>query len=101
MKPVTVHAAKTHLSRLIARACAGEDVVIARGKTPVVRLVPVAAGAMPGKARVPGALKGLIKLDDAFFEPLPEEELALWEGRHKNLGGMETPPLRSARRKGR
>jgi antitoxin (DNA-binding transcriptional repressor) of toxin-antitoxin stability system len=34
MKPVTVHAAKTHLSKLIERACAGEDVVIARGHTP-------------------------------------------------------------------
>jgi prevent-host-death family protein len=40
-KPVTVHAAKTHLSKLIERACAGEDVVIARGRTPVVGLVPV------------------------------------------------------------
>src|SRR5262249_16465965 len=92
MKPVTVHAAKTHLSRLIAKACAGEDVVMGRGKTPVVRLVPIApSGPKIPQGRIFGAAKGLFKLDDSFFEPLPDEELALWEGRYKNLGGMETP----------
>ena len=44
MKTVTVHTAKTHLSRLIEKAEAGEEVVIARGKVPAVRLVPVRAG---------------------------------------------------------
>lgn len=43
MDPVPIHFAKTHLSRLIQRAQAGEEVVIARGKAPVVRLVPVTA----------------------------------------------------------
>lgn len=41
MQRVTIHNAKTHLSRLIKAALAGEDIVIARGNTPVVRLVPV------------------------------------------------------------
>jgi prevent-host-death family protein len=77
MATVTVHAAKTQLSRLIARALEGEDVIIARGRTPVVRLVPVAE-AQP--KRQPGVLKGKIVLTDAFFEPLSEEELRLWEG---------------------
>ena len=76
MTQTTIHAAKTHLSRLIQRACAGEEVVIARGKTPVVRLVPVDA---PVRGRVFGALRGRARVDDAFFEPLPEEELAVWE----------------------
>jgi prevent-host-death family protein len=75
---VKVHQAKTQLSKLIAAALAGEEVVIARGNEPVVRLTPVA----PVKAkRSPGKYKGLFRLTDAFFEPLPEEELALWEGK--------------------
>ena len=78
-KPVTIHAAKTNLSKLIKRACAGEEVVIARGNTPVVKLVPVEPPAKP--KRKPGAWKGRFKVDDSFFDPLPEEELRLWEGR--------------------
>ncbi len=73
---VTVHEAKTHLSRLIERACAGEEVIIARGKTPVVRLVPVEAA--PVERRF-GAMKGRARAGKAFFEPLPDAELGLWE----------------------
>ena len=76
MKQVTIHAAKTNLSKLIEEACAGEEVVIARGKKPVVRLVPVASAK---KGRRFGAMRGRVWVDDAFFEPLPEEELAAWE----------------------
>ena len=76
MKIVTVHAAKTNLSKLIEQACAGEEIVIARGKEPVVRLVPYAAGK---PARVFGAMKGRATLTEAFFEPLPPEELDAWE----------------------
>ena len=79
MTTVTVHEAKTHLSKLIAAAERGEDVVIARGDKPAVRLVPIDPPKRPD--RVPGRLKGLISIDDRFFEPLPEEELRLWEGR--------------------
>jgi len=75
MKAVTVHAAKTNLSKLIERACAGEDVVIARGRTPVVRLVPV-------KREIPrrrfGVMRGRARTTRAFFEPLPPAELARW-----------------------
>lgn len=77
MKTVTIHVAKTNLSRLIQDACAGEEVVIARGKTPVVRLVPVEAAT---QGRRFGALHGRLTVDDSFFEPLPEGELAPWEG---------------------
>ncbi|GMV40331.1 MAG: hypothetical protein AMXMBFR64_20470 [Myxococcales bacterium] len=76
MKPVNIHAAKTHLSRLIERARAGEEVVIARDGTPVARLVPI--DPLPTGRRF-GALKGMIVVDDVFFEPLPDEELAAWE----------------------
>ena len=76
MKRVTIHAAKTNLSRLIEWACAGEDVVIARGAQPVVRLVPVGSGP---PARRFGAMRGRARVTAAFFEPLPPEELEAWE----------------------
>ncbi len=73
----TVHQAKTQLSKLIASALAGEEVVIARGSEPVVKLTPLNAAP---KKRVFGAFKGQFELTDAFFEPLPDDELALWNG---------------------
>ena len=76
MELVTVHAAKTHLSKLIERACAGEDVVIARGRTPVVRLVPVRK--VKPRRRF-GAMRGSARTTKAFFAPLPPEELESWE----------------------
>jgi prevent-host-death family protein len=76
VKTVNIHEAKTHLSRLIAEVEAGEDVVLARGGKPVARLVPVAEGA---PARRFGAMRGRAAVGAAFFEPLPESELAAWE----------------------
>ena len=85
MTVVTIHKAKTQLSRLIARAEAGEEIIIARGKEPVVRLAPV-AGAR--RRRVFGALKGKLSLPDSFFfDPLPEDELKLWEGGDEDSTG--------------
>lgn len=71
---VSIHAAKTNLSRLIARAEAGEEIVIARGRKPVAKLVPLA----PKPKRVFGALRGKIAIGPEFFEPLPPEELDEW-----------------------
>lgn len=83
MATVTIHQAKTQLSKLIARAEAGEEIVIARGKEAVVRLQPIAQ-ARP--KRQFGALKGKYNLpDEFFFDPLPEEELRLWEGADDDL----------------
>ena len=82
MATVNVHEAKTNLSRLLKQAEAGEEVVIARNGKPIARLVPVGKR---GKAQF-GSWKGRVKLDEAvfddgfFFDPLPEEELAMWEG---------------------
>ena len=73
---VKTHQAKSQLSKLIAAALAGEEVVIARGDTPVVKLTPIAP---VRKRRVAGRLKGKIAFSDSFFDPLPAEELALWE----------------------
>jgi antitoxin (DNA-binding transcriptional repressor) of toxin-antitoxin stability system len=69
---VTIHDAKRSLSRLIAKACWGEEIVIARGKKPVVRLVALqdAQG-----NRKPGALKGKIFYAPGAFDPLTDEEM--------------------------
>ena len=76
MPTVTIHEAKTNLSRLIEKACQGEEIVIARGSQPVVRLVSLkdAKG-----SRKPGSLRGRLKVGPKFFEPLPTEELGPWE----------------------
>ena len=76
MTVVNVHEAKTQLSRLLALAEAGEEVVIARRGEPVVRLV----ACKTRKERRPGRLKGKVVIPDDFFDPLPDEELKLWEG---------------------
>ena len=130
MATINMHDAKTQLSDLVARAEAGEDIVIARRNKPVVRLVPVrdesgnepAGFAEDGQAefdiqglrqaleagreftimqngkpvatvapaakkkRVPGRFKGRMSLPDSFFDPLPDDELAAWEGKYSNDG---------------
>jgi prevent-host-death family protein len=71
MPVFSIREAKAKLSILIEKASAGEEVIIARGSKPVVRLVPF--GEVKGKRR-PGALKGKLVVDAEFFEPLPESE---------------------------
>ncbi|TGO03956.1 type II toxin-antitoxin system Phd/YefM family antitoxin [Serinibacter arcticus] len=73
MTTVNVQEAKTHLSALLARVEAGEDITIARAGIPVARLVP--AGDLQRRTF------GVIELDvpDDFDSPLPEGELASWE----------------------
>lgn len=76
MLQITVHKAKSTLSDLLKRVEAGEEVVIMRGNVPVARLEPFHPRTPP---RVFGALKGHVTVTPAFFEPLPEAELAGWE----------------------
>ncbi|PZU84320.1 MAG: antitoxin [Chelatococcus sp.] len=81
MTRVTVHEAKTHLSRLLDEVEKGGEVVISRRDKPVARLVPIAQPRPEGKPeRKPGRFKGQFDIGPEFFEPLPEEELRLWEG---------------------
>jgi prevent-host-death family protein len=79
MNAVTIHQAKTNLSKLIARVEAGEEIVIMRGSTPVARLAAIETKTMNRRF---GMLKGKIPNlpDEFFFDPLPEDELRLWEG---------------------
>jgi prevent-host-death family protein len=65
MEAVPIHEAKTHFSRLIARAEAGEEIVVRRGATPVAKIVAYRAPTVP---RVPGGLKGQITVADDFDE---------------------------------
>lgn len=76
MRQVTVHHAKTQLSKLIEAALAGEDIVIAKGDKPMVRLVPVKKGSFKF-----GVLGNDLGEGPDFMAPMSEEELADWEGR--------------------
>ncbi len=73
-KIINVHEAKTQLSRLLDRAHTGEVIVLSKAGKPYAKLVP-----LDKPKRKLGFIEGSV--DDAFFEPLPEEELDAWEGR--------------------
>ena len=80
MTTVTIHDAKTNLSRLIARVEAGEEIIVARGANPVAKIVPL--NAKPANRRVPGRYAHLVPpgkdvLGDGFWDPLPAEHLGL------------------------
>ncbi len=72
METVNVHEAKTHFSKLLARAHTGEEIIIAKAGRPYAKLVPLASV----RERVPGLAKGGVT--DAFFDPLSDEELNAW-----------------------
>jgi prevent-host-death family protein len=74
---VNVHEAKTHFSKLLDRANAGEEIIVAKAGKPYARLVPLAVPAKPRKA---GALKHLFKgqPSDEIFAPFSNDELAAW-----------------------
>lgn len=78
MRTVNMHEAKTHLSRLVDEASAGEEIVLAKAGKPVARLGPLAAHR---KRRGLGVLAGRFTVPDDFDAPLPEEVLADFEGR--------------------
>ena len=67
---VNIHAAKTHLSQLVDRAAAGEEIVIARAGKPIARLVALASAPVE---RVPGLLKGKLHVAPDFNAPLPAD----------------------------
>jgi prevent-host-death family protein len=75
VKTHTIHEAKTNLSKLIKKACEGEEVIIAKGDKPVVKLVPLVIADRPRK---PGRFKGKISWTPDAFDPLTDEELREW-----------------------
>jgi prevent-host-death family protein len=73
--PINVHDAKTHFSKLLDLAHAGQEVILAKAGKPYARLMPLANAK---RKRTPGRLNG--QVEAAFFEPLPEQEMKLWNG---------------------
>ena len=74
---VNIHEAKTHLSRLLQRVIAGEEVVIAKSGEPIARLIPFTEKPLQ---RTPGSAKGKIRVAADFDAPLPADVLAAFEG---------------------
>ena len=75
-EPINIYEAKTHLSKLVDRAAAGESIIIAKAGRPVARLVPLQAPV----PRVPGNLKGRIWIAPDFDAPLPDDIQRYFEG---------------------
>jgi prevent-host-death family protein len=71
---VNMHEAKTHLSRLIERALAGEEVIVAKAGKPLVRLTPIVK-----KKPIFGSARGTFVLPEGWDAPMTDEELAEWE----------------------
>lgn len=80
MTTVNIHAAKTHLSRLVEAAAAGEEIIIAKAGTPRAKLVALTAGA-GRKERSLGLLVGRLSIPEDFDAPLPSNILDEFEGR--------------------
>lgn len=82
---VNVHEAKTHFSRLLDRAHAGEEITIAKAGKPYARLVKIEEIQQTPFKRQPGGwpVTGDIP-DSVWFDPLPENELELWEGKYSD-----------------
>jgi len=76
MEKVNIHQAKTNLSRLLERVALGEEVIISKAGKPVAKLVPFTERSI---VRKPGLLKGKIKLEANFDDPLPDELLQFFE----------------------
>ena len=77
-KTVNIHAAKTHLSRLVEQASRGEEIIIARAGRPVAKLGPFVP---TERRRRPGLLKGRIRIAADFDAPLPGKVLREFDGR--------------------
>jgi prevent-host-death family protein len=77
MDTVNIHEAKTHLSRLVEEVAAGAEIVISKNGVPRAKLVPLDAS----KKLEFGVMKGKLRYPDDFDAPLPDEVLALFEGR--------------------
>lgn len=78
MTIMNIHQAKTHFSQLVEQAVKGGEVIIAKAGVPILKLVPLA---MVKPKRIPGALKGKIRIADDFDAPLPDDLLDSFEGK--------------------
>ena len=76
---INIYEAKTQLSQLVDAAHRGETIIIAKAGTPMAKLVPLTHG--PKRKIHYGLMKGEIEIADDFDAPLPDDVLALFEGR--------------------
>jgi antitoxin (DNA-binding transcriptional repressor) of toxin-antitoxin stability system len=81
MIKLNIHQAKTHLSRYLARLKEGETLVICKRNTPIAEVRPLPA--VPQKPRPLGLAKGKLKIHESFFDPLPDDIVAAFEGRNE------------------
>jgi prevent-host-death family protein len=89
--PYTVHQAKTHFSRLLKEAEAGQEVVVMRGKKPVAKIVSInetMAEKSAANFRLMGAFHGKISWDEDAFDPMTDQELV-----ESGMGYMLDAPL--------
>lgn len=83
-KIINVHEAKTHFSRLLDRAHAGEEIILAKAGKPYAKLVPFSDPSKP--RRKPGRWPELRNIPSAvWFDPLSDDELDAWEGKYSNI----------------
>lgn len=78
METVNIHQAKTHLSRLLERIAAGEEIIIAKAGKPVARLVAYSPKCSPRRGQ---QWKGLVRIRDDFDAPLPADMDAAFKGK--------------------
>jgi len=79
MIKLNIHEAKTHLSRYLARLAKGETILLCRRNEPIAEIRPLATRRT--KSRPLGLAKDTVQIPPSFFEPLPDEELDLFEGK--------------------
>ncbi len=79
MIKLNIHEAKTHLSRYLAKLKPGETIQICKRNTPIAELR--ALPAPPRKPRPIGLAKGKVVIHPSFFDPLPDDIIAAFEGR--------------------
>jgi prevent-host-death family protein len=87
----TVHQAKTHFSRLLKEAEAGQEVVVMRGKKPVAKIVAIDQPSSSNRRQIAGMLEGVVTYDDRVFDALTDAELAEY-GFDDLLEGQLIPP---------
>jgi prevent-host-death family protein len=78
VKTVSTHEAKTNLSKLVARAEAGEEIVICRRGVPAARLVPLKKSRARRRPKVGTITSGPIEVSPGALAPLSDDELAEW-----------------------
>lgn len=77
MKSVTVHEAKTTLSKLLAATAQGEEIIVCKGDQPVAKLIPLRPPVRP-RPRVGEITSRPVKYSEDCFAPLSDEDVTLW-----------------------